>query len=85
MMWHWDAGMDITRLMLMVVANLFFVGIIVLGIVALARYVTRQATTPAGRTGAAEHILAERFARGEIGPEDYQERLRILRGQPPQS
>jgi uncharacterized membrane protein len=25
-----------------------------------------------------EDLLAERFANGEIGPEDYQERLRIL-------
>ncbi len=33
------------------------------------------------RTGprAGEAVLAERFARGEIGPEDYAARLRVLR------
>src|SRR5699024_12444448 len=35
------------------------------------------------RTGlrAGEAVLAERFARGEIGPEDYAARLRVLRGE----
>jgi putative membrane protein len=34
---------------------------------------------PPGRTVEAERILGERFARGEIDEEEYQQRLRVLR------
>ncbi len=37
---------------------------------------------PQGRQ-AAEHILAERFARGEIDEEEYRRRLTVLRSEPP--
>ena len=38
---------------------------------------------PAGHAGgapSAEDILRERFARGEVSAEEYEERLRVLRG-----
>ena len=35
---------------------------------------------PAGSGGTPRAILDERFARGELTPEEYQERLQILKG-----
>lgn len=37
---------------------------------------------PDGGRGRAQDILAERYARGEITDQEYQERLRHLRGEP---
>jgi putative membrane protein len=38
---------------------------------------------PAGRRDPAEEILRERFARGEIPPDEYRRSLRVLRGETP--
>ncbi|HEY7223402.1 MAG TPA: SHOCT domain-containing protein [Micromonosporaceae bacterium] len=48
-------------------------------VVLVIRGATRGGTPPPGPS--AEQILAERFARGEIDAEEYQQRLRTLRGQ----
>lgn len=38
----------------------------------------QDADQPSGRPGRAREILDERYARGELTTEEYQERLRIL-------
>jgi uncharacterized membrane protein len=66
---------------LMTVSMLLFWALLIVGVVALVRYL--------GRTGPAnpvlpprpipEDLLAERFARGEINTDEYRERLETLR------
>lgn len=54
---------------------------VIYGIIALARYAGRnrhQAGEP-GSASAAERLLAERFARGEIDEDEYLRRLATLR------
>ncbi len=63
----------------MMVGMLLFWGLIVIGVVLLARLVWNK--TGGGR-GAAEEILDERFARGEISPEEYEVRHSVLRRHP---
>ncbi|MER6032984.1 MULTISPECIES: SHOCT domain-containing protein [unclassified Streptomyces] len=62
---------------------LFWALIIALGVLlyrALARPGGNGAPTGPRPTGsAAEHLLAERFARGEIDEEEYRHRLAVLR------
>ncbi|SEM76567.1 SHOCT domain-containing protein [Nonomuraea pusilla] len=38
------------------------------------------ATPPASPTASAEQILAERYARGEMGDDEYFEKMSVLRG-----
>ena len=61
-----------------------FVGVAVVAVVAV-RAVGGGVTRGAGAAGApttsrARDILDERYARGELATEEYQERLRALRG-----
>ena len=70
--------------------------LIMLGIILLVVFLVRGTTTrtpghggetappPHGQSGRshAQEILDERYARGELSDEDYQERLRQLRGEP---
>lgn len=58
---------------------LFWVAVII-GIVALARYAGRGRYRPGDPHQPAEHLLAERFARGEIDEDEYRRRLAALRG-----
>jgi putative membrane protein len=60
---------------------------VIFGIVLLVRYVGRSGQPPASLpprsaepAPSPERLLAERFARGEIGEEEYQQRLAVLRG-----
>lgn len=55
---------------------LFWLAVIVAG-VALIAYIARRPPPPANKS--AEEILKERFARGEISKEEYEERLTALR------
>lgn len=58
-----------------------FVAVIVVVVVLLVRGLGgHHATSPASSDSNALDILKERFARGEIDKEDYEERKRILRG-----
>ena len=63
------------------VSMVLFWGLVVLGIVALVRYIARDA----GRVGSGverispEEVLAQRFARGEIDEDEYHQRLEALR------
>jgi putative membrane protein len=76
MMWQGN-GMGGWGPLLMTVGNLLVWVLVVVGVVALIRYLRR--VTPASRP-AAEELLAERFARGEIDEQEYRDRLAVLRG-----
>jgi plastocyanin len=65
---HWTTG---SWLLLSLFAGLFALGIAIAAIAARGR-----------NTGRAHEIIGERLARGEISPEEYQERLAAL-GPPP--
>ena len=80
-MGHWGVGMGGWGWLFLA---LLIIGIVVL-VVVLVRVLaggtdSRPATPGDGRPdrGRAREILAERYARGEISTEEYQERLRVL-------
>ena len=72
----WGSGMWGWGLLWM----LLFWGLLVTGIVWLVRAATDQSPRDAG--GEARRILDERFARGDISPDDYAERRRALDRRP---
>jgi putative membrane protein len=80
MMWWYGPGMSGWGVALMAVGMIVFWSLIVLGLIALARYllIGGGRTTETRRT--AEELLAERFAGGEIDEQDYHRRLDVLRG-----
>jgi putative membrane protein len=67
---------------LMALSMVIFWALIIIGIVALVRYLTRSgqptATPPAHRP-TPEQLLAERFAHGEIDQDEYRRSLDTLR------
>lgn len=67
---------------LMAVGTVLFWGLLVLGVVALIRYLGRR-DRPTDTRPAAEHVLAERFARGDIDESEYRQRLDVLRSGAP--
>jgi putative membrane protein len=76
---HWDGGFGYLPFTILI-GNLLFIGLIVLAVVLVVRAFNRPGP-PTARRAVAEQILAERFARGEIDAEEYQARLRTLRGE----
>ncbi|MEV0354312.1 hypothetical protein AB0H88_51960 [Nonomuraea sp. NPDC050680] len=78
MMWWGYSGMSGWGYALMGVSTVLFWGLLAAVIVLATRYVSRGV-----RTGASaptpEELLAQRFARGEIGSEDYYAGLEVLR------
>jgi putative membrane protein len=67
---------------LMTVGMVLFWGLIVVGVVALVRYLGRsgqQTAAPPLVRPTPEQVLAERFARGEIDEDEYRQRLDTLR------
>lgn len=75
----WSTGMGVTGWILMTLTAIAFWALVVFGIVALFRgsrdgFSAREA----GRDRDAEHILDERFARGEIDAEEYRARQAVL-------
>ena len=62
----------------MLLGMLFVVGLVVAGIIFLVRYLSGTGT---GTSSTALNILQERYARGELNHEDYQERRRLLETQ----
>ncbi|MFD0886465.1 SHOCT domain-containing protein [Streptosporangium algeriense] len=78
MMWGYGIGswlaMGITTILLW--------ALIIVGIVALLRYIAGGRQTgwfAAGVRTPPEEVLAERLARGEIDTEEYRQRLEVLR------
>jgi putative membrane protein len=72
-MYGHGAGMNGWGYAVMVLAALVFVGLVVAGVLALARR-----RNPTGRSGA-EQILQERFARGEVDGDEFRSRMDELR------
>ncbi len=70
-------GMMGGMMMPMFVGMVFFFALVVVGIMLLVRLL-RNRTSNNKQT--AYTLLAERYARGEIGLEEYQERRSVLRG-----
>ncbi len=77
MFWHGGQGLGTGEMMLMSLMMLLFWG----GLIALIVYAVRGAIAGGrpGRGSGAEQILADRFARGEISAEEYQQALRLLK------
>ncbi|HEY9355527.1 MAG TPA: hypothetical protein VIQ52_04390 [Arthrobacter sp.] len=82
-MMYWDGNMGVWGYILMGVGTVLFWGAIITGLVLLARSLGAgnrryDGGAPPGG-GVAEHLLAERFARGEIDESEYTARLTVLR------
>ena len=82
---HWGWGMDGFggggMFLMMIVLLLFFVGLVALvglGIWALVRSSRRGSAAPLGTGGRALDVLQERYARGEITREQYEQMKRDL-------
>jgi putative membrane protein len=61
------------------VFGIFFWGLIIWGIVALIRFLVSSGRTPAPvRTTSAIDVLKDRYARGEIGREEFEEKRKDL-------
>jgi putative membrane protein len=75
----WSNGMGWGGWLLMSLTTVGFWALVVFGIVALFRG-TRDGGTQSmpSRESEAQHILDERFARGEIDAEEYRRRLEVL-------
>ncbi|MEU6641824.1 SHOCT domain-containing protein [Saccharomonospora sp. NPDC046836] len=80
-MYWYDDGLGPLGYTLIAVTLLLFVGLVVSGLVALFRFLSRDTTRgrQVNQAYGAEQILAERFARGEIDEEEYSRRLEALR------
>jgi putative membrane protein len=78
MMFWYGHGMSGWGYTLMTIGTVLFWGLLVAGVILLARYLARG--PQAVENADPERILAERFARGEIDEEDYRGRLATLRG-----
>jgi putative membrane protein len=78
MMFWYDHGMSGWGYGLMTAGTILFWALLIVGVILLVRYVTREQRTP--RASTPEQILAERYARGEIDETEYRDRLATLRG-----
>ena len=86
MMWYGGDGWGWAGWILMTVGMVAFWALVITAVVLAVRYVAGPRGTAAsppslGQTHA-EDLLAERFARGEIGDEEYRQRLALLRENP---
>ncbi len=79
MMFWYGSGMSGWGYALMTIGLVLFWGAVIFGIVTLVRYLARPgqhtATSPRPTP---EQLLAERFARGDISEEEFQQRLATL-------
>jgi len=85
MMWYggdWGWG----GWVLMIVAMVAFWALLITAVILAVRYLAgprgSAASRPAFGQTRAEDLLAERFARGEIGDDEYRQRLALLREHP---
>lgn len=74
MMWWYGWGYWLMPLSMIVVTALLIAGVIV-----AIRYLGRPAPRQHAADPTPEQILADRFARGEIGEREYRDRLHTLR------
>ena len=75
-MGNWGAGWWI----LMMIGMVVFWGLVILGIVWVVRELSGRHHASGPASSAPLAVLDRRLAEGEISPEDYQERRRILTG-----
>lgn len=83
MMWYDGSGdhMGGWAYAVMGLGSLLLWTFLVLGVVALLRHLGRSTGPSAAALPAdAEHVLAGRFARGEIDEDEYHHRVDVLRG-----
>jgi putative membrane protein len=79
MMWWYGSPMVGWGALFMTITTVLFWVLIILGVVALVRYLSRgDRSTTSGPIP--EQVLAERFARSEIDEQEYRQRLDTLRG-----
>ena len=71
---RWPVGVLFSRPL----NTVLFWGLIILGVIALFRYLNRGDRSTMARS-TPEQVLAERFARGEIDEQEYERRLATLR------
>ena len=79
-MWHnaWGLGVG-GFLLMMVMMGVFWAAIVVTIVWGIRQFRPRDASTRDGSTSAMR-VLEERFARGEIDADEFQQRREILRG-----
>ena len=84
MMWWYGGPMAGWGGLFMTMTTVLFWVLIILGVIALFRYVNRGDRSTMSRS-TPEQVLAERFTRGEIDEQEYRQRLDTLQGtsQPP--
>jgi len=78
-MMHYGPGMGSGGWFLMWFIALAFVALTVAAVVAVIRPVTRTHAQLPASSAPAEQLLTDRFARGDIDSEEYEQRLRTLR------
>jgi putative membrane protein len=78
MWWHGHA-MDGWAFLFFAITRVLWWILIILVVLALLHYLTRGGRSTTFRTTAAEDVLGERFARGEIDEHEYRQRLDTLR------
>jgi len=78
MMWWFQDGGGWWLWLVMPLGMVAFWGLVIWGVVAVARAIGSGASTGHAAAGP-EQILAERFARSEIDADEYQRRLTTLR------
>jgi putative membrane protein len=85
MMWGYGSGMGLWGPLLITVSTVLFLGLVIHGVLALVRYLSRTEPGRSGGVGSdnpgAEQVLASRFAAGEIDEQEYRHRLEVIRGQ----
>jgi putative membrane protein len=81
MMYGYDNGMSGWGYVLMIAALLVIIGLVVAAALVLIRSgaTARRPGTDAMRRGDAERILEQRFARGEVGQDEFRSRMGVLR------
>lgn len=80
MMWWYGPGTGGWAMALMGIGMVLFWALIVLGLIALVRYLQTAGGQPREVRATPEELLAERFARGEIDEQEYRLRLDTLHG-----
>lgn len=78
-MWWYGNPMGGWGYVFMAVNMVLFWGVIILGVIGVVRYLV-SSDRPTTSRSTAEHVLAERFARGEIDEQEYHQRLDALHG-----